>query len=261
MHRLPARRTPACVSSASPCCAASTPGPARSGRWCSAWTVRWSRARPNRPRRASSGPTAPSSMPRSCGPPALGAAPGRWRRCPTPARSAASRSPASARPVCCSAADGAALAPIIAWYDTRTTGELEWLLTEVGFEALHRITGLCADPTFSLLKLLWYRRQQPELLGAARAGSTSATIWPGGCAASGRPTSAWPRARMLLDLEHGGAGRQHSWMRRELPPTLLPPIAPERQSDRHASRPMSPPRPVCRRTVSSASAVTTMSAA
>ena len=64
-------------------------------------------------------------------------------------------------------AGGHALAPIIAWYDTRTTGELEWLLATVGFEPLHRTTGLCADPTFSLLKLLWYRRQRPELFARA----------------------------------------------------------------------------------------------
>jgi xylulokinase len=64
--------------------------------------------------------------------------------------------------------DGNALAPIIAWFDTRTTGELEQLLASVGFERLHRVTGLCPDPTFSLLKLLWLKRQAPALFGAAR---------------------------------------------------------------------------------------------
>ena len=56
----------------------------------------------------------------------------------------------------------AAACAIIAWYDTRTTGELEWLLAEIGFEPLHRITGLCADPTFSLPKLMWFKRHAPE---------------------------------------------------------------------------------------------------
>ena len=69
---------------------------------------------------------------------------------------------------CLLGADGRALAPIIAWYDTRTTGELDGLLGTVGFEPLHRATGLCADPTFSLLKLLWYRRQQPDLFARSR---------------------------------------------------------------------------------------------
>lgn len=64
--------------------------------------------------------------------------------------------------------DGQPLAPIIAWYDTRTQGELEWLLSSVGFEKLHRLTGLCADPTFSLPKLMWQQRHQPETFKAAR---------------------------------------------------------------------------------------------
>ena len=64
--------------------------------------------------------------------------------------------------------DGRPLAPIIAWYDTRTTGELEWLLSVIGFERLHKLTGLCADPTFSLLKLLWLKRHAPEAFSAAR---------------------------------------------------------------------------------------------
>ena len=66
------------------------------------------------------------------------------------------------------AEDGQPLAPIIAWYDTRTTGELEWLLSAIGFERLHGITGLCADPTFSLLKLMWLKRHAPEMFAAAR---------------------------------------------------------------------------------------------
>lgn len=64
--------------------------------------------------------------------------------------------------------DGQPLAPIIAWYDTRTQGELEWLLSSIGFERLHRLTGLCADPTFSLPKLMWQQRHLPEAYKAAR---------------------------------------------------------------------------------------------
>ena len=63
---------------------------------------------------------------------------------------------------------GQPLAPIIAWYDTRTQAELEWLLAAVGFERLHRVTGLCADPTFSLPKLMWLKRHLPEAFAAAR---------------------------------------------------------------------------------------------
>ena len=63
--------------------------------------------------------------------------------------------------------EGQALAPMIAWYDTRTTAELEDLLVRIGFEQLHRITGLCPDPTFSLLKLMWLKRRLPEAFAAA----------------------------------------------------------------------------------------------
>ena len=92
--------------------------------------------------------------------------------------------------------DGRPLAPIIAWYDTRTTGELDWLLSAIGFERLHRITGLCADPTFSLLKLhVAASAMRPRRSPPRGSGSTSATISPGACPASGPPTSASPRAR------------------------------------------------------------------
>ena len=39
---------------------------------------------------------------------------------------------------------------------------------QVGFERLHRVTGLCADPTFSLPKLMWLKRHLPEAFAAAR---------------------------------------------------------------------------------------------
>lgn len=65
-------------------------------------------------------------------------------------------------------ATGQPVAPIIAWYDTRTTGELEQLLADIGFEKLHRITGLSPDPTFSLLKLLWLKRHAPDAFALAR---------------------------------------------------------------------------------------------
>ena len=64
---------------------------------------------------------------------------------------------------------GAALGPIIAWYDTRTTDELEQRLELVGVDRLPQITGLCPDPTFSLLKLLWLRRHRAEQFAAARS--------------------------------------------------------------------------------------------
>ncbi|MEM8949973.1 MAG: FGGY-family carbohydrate kinase [Pseudomonadota bacterium] len=54
--------------------------------------------------------------------------------------------------------------PVIAWYDHRTTGELEQLFKTIGRDRLFAITGLAADPTFSLLKLLWLKANAPEAL-------------------------------------------------------------------------------------------------
>jgi xylulokinase len=59
-------------------------------------------------------------------------------------------------------AAGRPLAPMLAWYDTRPAAILDTLVGRVGFDRLHALTGLCPDPTFSLLKLLWLRLHQPE---------------------------------------------------------------------------------------------------
>jgi xylulokinase len=66
-------------------------------------------------------------------------------------------------------AEGRTLCPILAWYDTRTAPMLDRLLDEVGFARLHGITGLCPDPTFSLVKLAWLRRHLPEAVERAVA--------------------------------------------------------------------------------------------
>jgi xylulokinase len=64
--------------------------------------------------------------------------------------------------------DGRALVPALAWYDTRTAPDLEALLGRVGAAALTRTTGLCPDPTFALLKLLWLKRERPDAFARAR---------------------------------------------------------------------------------------------
>ena len=52
----------------------------------------------------------------------------------------------------------------IAWYDERPTQEVAWLEAEFGKAQLHALTGLAADPTFSLCKLLWLKANQPDAL-------------------------------------------------------------------------------------------------
>ena len=122
-------------------------------------------------------------------------------------------------------AGGRALAPIIAWYDTRTTGELEWLLGAVGFEPLHRATGLCADPTFSLLKLLWYRRQQPELFAQAEWWLNVGDYLAWRLCGERATDLSLASRTLLLDLERR---EWASWIldAAELPAALLPPLRP-----------------------------------
>ena len=124
-----------------------------------------------------------------------------------------------------SARDGRALAPIIAWFDTRTRGELDRLLAHVGFERLHRLTGLCADPTFTLLKLLWLKRHRPADFALARHWLNLGDYL--GWRLSGeRATDRSLASRtMLLDIERG------AWSSTllelcEIPSSLLPPLRP-----------------------------------
>jgi xylulokinase len=50
----------------------------------------------------------------------------------------------------------------IAWFDTRTQPQAEWLAARVGQDALFARTGLSLQPIFSLNKLLWHRQHEPE---------------------------------------------------------------------------------------------------
>ena len=59
-------------------------------------------------------------------------------------------------------AQGEATVDIIAWYDTRTKAQSDWLGEHVGADALFASTGLSLQPIFSLCKMLWYREHEPE---------------------------------------------------------------------------------------------------
>ena len=139
-------------------------------------------------------------------------------------------------------------------------GELEWLLATVGFERLHRITGLCADPTFSLLKLLWYRRQRPELFARAQwwLNVGDYLAWRL-CGERATDVSLASRT-LLLDLEQR-PGPSSLLDAAELPASLLPPLRPSGTAHRHdPARDRRRHRPAARLR-RSASAATTMSAA
>ncbi len=59
--------------------------------------------------------------------------------------------------------------PVIAWYDERPTPELQSLCEQISREHLFETTGLSADPTFTLLKLLWLKAHAPEALERTRS--------------------------------------------------------------------------------------------
>ena len=64
--------------------------------------------------------------------------------------------------------DGRPTCPVIAWYDERPIAQLARLATEIGKAQLYALTGLSADPTFSLCKLLWLKENAPEALARTR---------------------------------------------------------------------------------------------
>lgn len=65
-------------------------------------------------------------------------------------------------------ADGSPTYPAIAWYDHRSADELGRLFQIIDRDALFAVTGLAADPTFTLLKLLWLKANAPEALHRTR---------------------------------------------------------------------------------------------
>lgn len=117
-------------------------------------------------------------------------------------------------------ADGAPKTPILAWFDTRPKAKCDELLRTFDVHALRRQTGLMADHTYSLFKILWFKDQFRleglrwvsvadwiafKLTGAVQMGVTQAS------------------RTLLFDLE------TQAWMRdvlRDLglPPDLLAPI-------------------------------------
>lgn len=59
-------------------------------------------------------------------------------------------------------ASGKATTDTIAWYDTRTRPQAEWLAERIGQDVLFERTGLSLQPIFSLNKILWHRENEPE---------------------------------------------------------------------------------------------------
>ncbi|MGI9484874.1 MAG: FGGY-family carbohydrate kinase [Geminicoccaceae bacterium] len=115
--------------------------------------------------------------------------------------------------------------PAIAWYDHRTTGELERLFATIGRDRLFDITGLAADPTFSLLKLLWLKANAPDALDKTQRvlNITHFLAWR----LTGVETADLSQASRSLALDLHGHGWAEDLIRETgLDPTLFPKLRP-----------------------------------
>ncbi len=59
-------------------------------------------------------------------------------------------------------AHGEPLCDIIAWYDSRTLPQMEWIGKTVGEARIAAVTGLAMQPIFTLNKLLWLKQHEPD---------------------------------------------------------------------------------------------------
>ena len=63
---------------------------------------------------------------------------------------------------------GAPVRPAIIWADTRSTQQAAHLLEQVSMERGYAITGHRLNPTYSLSKIMWVRKHEPEAFDRAR---------------------------------------------------------------------------------------------
>ena len=65
-------------------------------------------------------------------------------------------------------ADGKELGPIIAWYCGRTVPDGQALRAKLGDDYMFRTSGVTTTHSFGLSKILWWRRNHPEIFSKAR---------------------------------------------------------------------------------------------
>ncbi len=115
--------------------------------------------------------------------------------------------------------------PVIGWYDERPTGQLQLLFDRIGKERLFEITGLSADPTFTLMKLLWLKAHEPEALERTEKilNVTHYLAWR----LTGVPGSDYSQASRSLALDlHQLAWADDLIGETGLKPTLFQPLRP-----------------------------------
>jgi len=65
-------------------------------------------------------------------------------------------------------ADGKELGPVIAWYCGRTVADGQALRAGLGDDYVFKTSGVTVTPSFGLSKILWWRRNHPQIFGKAR---------------------------------------------------------------------------------------------
>jgi xylulokinase len=120
---------------------------------------------------------------------------------------------------------GAALYPIAAYYDPRSTPYVEWWRERIAPAALHAISGQVLRPVFGAMKLLWLRDTRPELFARARRWLSVADYLIRRLAGVDATDRSLASRTMLLDQ------RTHDWSGEllglaGLSVDLLPPVFP-----------------------------------
>ena len=115
--------------------------------------------------------------------------------------------------------------PVIAWYDERPQQQVRELVERIGSARLFDVTGLTADPTFSLLKLLWLKSHAADALNRTRRilNVTHYLAWK----LTGEPGSDYSQASRTLAFDlHRRVWADDMIRECGIDPTLFQPLRP-----------------------------------
>jgi len=118
------------------------------------------------------------------------------------------------------------LFPILAWYDERTTPQVNQVNQRIDEAAVYRITGLPSGHTYTTHKLLWLQQEHPEVINRARCW-LPVCDWVAHCLGGGLQMGYSQASRtMAFDL------KKHSWWdaglnQLGLPRAIWPELLPE----------------------------------
>jgi xylulokinase len=121
--------------------------------------------------------------------------------------------------------DGSPLYPAIAWFDTRSAPQAEALDARIGERALYEITGVPAQPIYTVHKLAWLHDNEPDVFRRMRSWYFMADY------ALARLCGAWVTDPSLASRSRAFDIRRHRWASEildaaQIPPGVLPPVVP-----------------------------------